>query len=401
MSSLRIFVPAAEGSRIQWARLDEDNRITSQGSELQLVASDNDGDVELILAAERVLLIPATISAEQRARLSDDNLPWLAEPFLAQEVERVHIVKGDPVDHGRLPLCAVEHAWLAGIIARLAEKQIKPTRIVPEILLSNWTEGHWIVVLKSGGGFVRTGLLQGFLLDQAGEGMPPTVLMLALKKGASPEEIQVYCEDGVSPPNCKRWAVLLDVPVHLRGIWNWTEPIPEDSLDLARGAYSPPGRGRNLLRRLKPTLWLAAGIVALNIAALLVITGLGVMEKSRLNVEIEAQLRSAFPQTTVILDPMLQMHQNVDRLSRNAGMTTRSDFLPLLATVSATLGKEISGRIETLRYESGTLVLELSAPDAAWQAKLKADVAAAGLLAKWENLPASGNLARIRLSISS
>lgn len=401
MSSLRIFVPSAEGSRMQWARFDDDQRIIAEGGESQLVASDKDDAIELIVPAERVLLIPATISAEQRDRLSDDKLSWLAEPYLVQEIETVHVVRGRLSEDGRLPLCAVEHAWLSAIIARLAVKQIQPARIVPEIFLSEWQEGHWVLVLKSAGGFVRTGLAQGFILDRFDDHLPSAVLMLALRNAVTPEEILVYCEEGVRSPDCRHWADLLGVPVRYQGLWQWSAPIPDASIDLARGAYSAPSGGRKLLSRLKPTLWLVAGILALNLGAMLTITALGVLEKGRLNAQIEAQLRSAFPQTTVILDPMLQMRQNLERLSRNAGLPTRGDFLPMLGAIGATLGKEASGRVESLSYEAGSLSLELSLPDQALLAKLKNETVKAGLRTHWEELPANGNSLRVRLRVSS
>lgn len=399
MSILRIYVSATEGKPIQWARLTGSGQIVSRGHEAQLALHEDDTDVELIVPAEQVLFITPPLSSKQRARLTENNLSWLAEPFLAQEVERVHVVSGTPLDEHCLPLCVIEHAWLAGIITRLGEKQLRPTRIVAESQLNDWTEGIWNICLKAGGGFARTGLAQGFLLDQTGNDQPPQVLRLAIKESA-PAAIDLYWEESCMAPDKSLWQELLGVPVRLKGVWQWTDPIPDTCIDLACGPHSPSGHGQNLLRRLKPLLWLAAGIMAINLGGLLLSNGLGYREKTRLNGEIEEQLRKVFPQTTAILDPVRQMRQNLERLRQDTGAPSGNDFLPLLESASTALSK-VSGNIHALQYESGSLIVELSTIDAARLARLQEEINSAGLRASKDTPAGNPGMVRIRVSRSS
>lgn len=397
MSILRILAPSAEGARLQWVRCGDSGQLLAQGGEAQLQAVDSDHEIELILAAERVLPIPVEVSPEQLSRLSEENLPWLAEPFLSQDIERLHIVRG-PYDKvaGLLTLLAVEHAWLSALLHRLGEKQLRPTRILAENHLIPWQKGQWTLLLKSGGGFMRTGEQSGLILDQ---GQPlPVVLRLALKTGPAPEEIRIYRED-VACPDIPYWSQELGLPVHDAGSWTWQDASPGTAApDLARGPYAPPGRTRDLLRRLRLSLTLLAGVIALALFGHLIASLFGFLETSRLNAAIEGQLRTAFPRTQVILDPVRQMQQNVEQLRQNTGEATSADFLPLLAKTSTLVGKDLSGRVEHIRYEPRVLTLEVVLPDAASLDKLKREMSA--LAVKWENLPASGSAVRIRMSIA-
>lgn len=401
MSTLRIFAPAAEGGRLRWARLDDEHGTLAPGGEADLALIEGDSAVELILPAARVQLIPAEVSKEQRSRLSDENLPWLAEPYLVQEVERLHIVRGHLAENGRLTLCVVERAWLDSILRRLAGSRIRPNRIVPEILLTDWRPGDWVVVLKPDGGFVRTGEQQGYTLDAVSGGGVPTVLTLALKNAALAGQLRVYWADTPTAPDCSAWTSALGVPVQMLGSWSGLAPLPATLIDLASGPYAPPGQGSHLRRRLRPTFWLAAAVVLLNLGGMALGSALGFAEKARVNGEIEALLRKTFPQTTTILDPLQQMRQGVDRLSRETGVSTRSDFIPLLGASSAALGAELAGRLQTLSYESGTLLIEVTVPDAASIEKLKTNFAQAGLTAKIDTVPSGPGSLRVRVSISA
>lgn len=76
-----------------------------------------------------------------------------------------------------------------------------------------------------------------------------------------------------------------------------------------------------------------------------------------LNAELTARVKAAFPETTVLLDPSLQMRTGLERLRAAAGELHANDYLVLSASLSRALGPIPSDAIATLDYRDGTLAV--------------------------------------------
>lgn len=364
MNRLRILAPSGDEQPLRWARLPGKAGETARGDEGNLALAEGDDGVDLVLPAERVSLLSVSLSAEQRTRLSDANLPWLVEPGLVQEVERMHLVRGELDKDGFLPVFAVDRSWLEKLLARLAERQIRPDRILAESLLVDWRDNEWSVVLKPQGGFVRTGREGGFLLDSLNGGGVPAMLAMAARSGAPAGGIRVFGTEGGPKPDLLAWSAATGVRCDDAGPWAWTAELPAPVTELARGDFSPPGRGRHLWRRLRIAFGLVAAIVAINLLGLGAKTVMALQEKKRLQAEIEASLLRSFPETSAVLDPVLQMQQGVQRLAQQRGVATAQDFLPLLGGTGPLIDRQLAARVEEMNYLAGR-GLDLLWPDQA------------------------------------
>ncbi len=397
MSTLRIIAAAGEGAPLRWLRL-AGGEVSGRGEEHDLAWQEGDDHVELILPAERVALIQVPVSAEQQARLSDDNLPWLVEANVVQDAERLHLVRGDLRADGLLTVAAVDRAWLQGVCARLAARSLRPRRIVSEAFVGAWREGEWTVVLRADGGWLRLGRQSAFALDRTTGGETPATLQLALDKNPHPERMVVFGDEGV---DCAPWSASLGVPVQESGKRDWSAAIGDGAIDLARGPFAPPGRGGHWWQRLRPSAWLLAGVLAVNGIGWAAYGMIGAFERTRLQGEINAELLRAFPETKVVLDPLLQMRQGVDRLARGSGAATPGDLLPLLGRVAEAGGARLAGRTHAIQYEPGKLALEVGLPDQGAVEALRAALQAAAINARFEPLPASPAApVRIRVSVT-
>ncbi|WP_048247322.1 type II secretion system protein GspL, partial [Burkholderia cepacia] len=76
-----------------------------------------------------------------------------------------------------------------------------------------------------------------------------------------------------------------------------------------------------------------------------------------LNAQLTASVKAAFPDTTVMLDPPMQMRTGLERLRTAAGELRANDYLVLSASLSRALGPIPSDAIATLDYRDGALAV--------------------------------------------
>lgn len=114
---------------------------------------------------------------------------------------------------------------------------------------------------------------------------------------------------------------------------------------LLNGALAPPRASRRLLDQWRWPLRLLAGLALFACTLLLLDWGRLNWQARNYRQDIEAQYRQAFPQGALV-DPVLQMQRQVDRLRQDAGQLASTDLLTLLAPLG-----EIDGELETRRLD--------------------------------------------------
>ncbi|WP_459618325.1 type II secretion system protein GspL [Bordetella sp. 2513F-2] len=143
-----------------------------------------------------------------------------------------------------------------------------------------------------------------------------------------------------------------DAPPQERDAARWHAPLPGWTLELPRLAPTHVSPWRPALR------WSA-------IAALLWIAGLNLYagqlrgEAEALRARMQADVRDAFPDIPVVLDPMRQAQQGYEALLAQRGGTSGGDFF-LLARAAAQVLPFAADAVETLHYRDQTLTLQLA-----------------------------------------
>lgn len=397
MSTLRILAAANESASLRWVRLGGNE--PGSGTPGDLARQNEDTLIELIIPAERTSLIPVKLAPDQIARLSDSNLQWLVEPLVSQELEQLHLVRGEVSHDGILTVFAVDRNWLQTTIASLSERQLQPDRLLLEILLVEWQPQTWTLVLKPEGGFVRTGEQSALILDRHSKDAPPMVLQMAAREPALPTEIRVLQASDTSSNDVSHWSKLLGIPVLAGGQTDWRSAQPKKTIDLAKGAFSPRGQVRNFAARLKLAAWLLGSIIAINVLGSGIKTALNQQEKAQLENAIEGVLRKAVPSTTAILDPVLQMRKNLELLSKSTGTASSNDFLPLVEKLKTILGPQLAGKLEALSFVAEQS-LEFTIGDPVLAQQAGESLKAAGFTPQIETI-ASSKSVRIRVKLSS
>jgi general secretion pathway protein L len=131
-------------------------------------------------------------------------------------------------------------------------------------------------------------------------------------------------------------------------------------IDLLQGAYSRREEWGRLLRPWKAT-------AALLLAGLLVGgsgAGLGyyrlTQQQAQLQGDIEALYRKTFPTARRIVNPRLQMEQELKKLQRRAGGTS-ADFLGMFAETASVVRSAQGISVQGASYRDGRLDLDLQA----------------------------------------
>jgi general secretion pathway protein L len=123
-------------------------------------------------------------------------------------------------------------------------------------------------------------------------------------------------------------------------------------------------------------------------------------EDRRLQAEIEQVYKQTFPNATRIVNPRVQMEQELLSLREaSASGDSRAAFMPLLEAGVRAIQDHASVNIETLGYMSGRLELSLRARELQALEAIKQAVESEALAAEIESAETSGATVSGRLSI--
>ncbi|MDD5471215.1 MAG: type II secretion system protein GspL, partial [Sideroxydans sp.] len=124
-------------------------------------------------------------------------------------------------------------------------------------------------------------------------------------------------------------------------------------------------------------------------------------EKHQLASAMTDTFRETFGADAVVVDAPLQMRRNVSRLRHAAGVEDDADFLPLLEKFSVAT-QDIPGRtVNTLRYETGKLDIEMRLSGSSPLDLLHQRLAEAGLSVQVTDTQVAGDALSIQLRVSA
>lgn len=351
---LRILLTEAiptEDTPLDWWLL-EAGSVLAQGqnvlAEMPVAAA-----CEAVAPAATVLLTQVKLPV-QKGEKARRLLPFALEDQLANDADTNHFALGAPLADGMVAVGVVDKNWLRAVVALLAARHLQ--HIYPETLLLPLTDNSWSVAWSGQQGVLRTGEYAGQGLESDG-GIPQA--LSALLKNAPPAQLCCY---GTLP------AWINELGIALRYHDNW-QAAPAAPLDLLQGEFTQRPLHWTGWTKLLPLLWLVGAMITLQLIG----TGLDVWrlkrEQRQLQNQMEAHFRAAFPEATVIIDPVLQMERQRVTLRRAAGIADSHDFLVLLGKLTPLLGTH---KPQKIGYENQTLQLEIALTNAADIAALRA-----------------------------
>lgn len=402
MQTLLLRLRTHDDEAQEWAVLEADGTVLSlQRGGLAELAPQAAGRRLCVLApAEDVLVTQARIPSRSTRQLLK-ALPYALEDELAQDIDELHFAAGQR--QGELtPVAVVDRGLLRSWLDRLRAAGLRPQTLLPELLSLPLEADAWAVLVEGDRALVRTGPLAGFATstDLLADLLPPS--LDGLDEAEHPRVVHLWTVEGGGAPNLEGLAI----PVE-------RETVPASGLTLlARG--HPGARGLNLLqgefspredlsRNLRP--WYA--VAGLALAVVLVAFLLRSVElfqldraQNELNQAIDQLYRTTFPDARRIVDPRVQMEQQL-RTLRGGQSQAASPFLTLLDEVSAQLAAQTQIQIRSLSFRSGRLDLTLAGPSPQALDTLRQRLAERpGLQAELQSVTTEGDLASGQLRVS-
>ncbi len=372
---------AESGAPIAWARLDRSGQVIARG---RAAPSSLPAGLpcQAVLAAERMLWLRQAMPGGRPLR--GTALVYALEDRLIDEPEAMLAMAGRTGADGTAMVAVVERAWLNATLATLGEH--RPGALLPEPMLLSATPDVWRLAwtdrpcLATGQGAVRLDRDETAALAWVG---------LALEQAQPrPGRLEVLGTNDQPLLDVERWSDALGIEVSRAADYDWATAAWQVSqaggeIDLLRGDWARTTRRAIEWRPWRPAIRLAVALLALNLIGYLGMQGWQVWQARQLREANRAVFMTAFPDSKVVVDPLLQMRRKVEELRHRAGESTPTDFLPMLARAGTALPAELQEQVGEIRHEAGRLILILPAAGLegiAWAAAgLRADRRAAAV----------------------
>ncbi|MFK7962626.1 MAG: type II secretion system protein GspL [Burkholderiaceae bacterium] len=357
-------------------------------SRLSLDALPSARQATLIFDARDVTLIHIKLPPLSAAKLRQ-ALPNAIEDRLLQDPQTCLFALGPTVrEDGARLVAVIDRSWLDFVVGAFERRGTRVVRAIPAQLATEFDADTASVVCVQNGLALRTAQNDG-LGWAAGEGsadraeslnsalatvlVPPgqaaeesaeagqgadiaAELGQARPVGLPAKQLLVHVEDDSWHVAVTDVAERLNLPLEIAPL-----PLPETSpIDLLAGRQGS-SVGRKLAdidwRAWRFPAWLAMGCLAVFLIGLNLHWGKLSAERTELRADMEKRFRETFPQTTAVVDPVLQMEREVARMRAGAGQTGPSDFLPLMTRFAQALGPKATDSLESLEYRDGRLVV--------------------------------------------
>jgi general secretion pathway protein L len=317
-----------------------------------LAAIEDVKSATLILDARDVTLLRITLPNLTGTKLAK-ALPNAVEDMLLQDVNSCALVIGPKfADSSDSMVGVVDKAWLDLTVSALERQGIKIASVVPAQLALPLPPGDetagtsWAVACYQNGIAIRTDRFAGFGWgagddpDFKHEALSSALLAARQSTGANSPDIAAYIEnDDWQAPAIK---VLEQAKLKAT-----ISSLPIPNVDASTIDFIDERSGTRGGRFLGTFDWRAWRVPAFTLLAALACFLIGLnlhwgqlaQEKVRLKADAEKRFLQAFPNTQVVVDPLLQMQRNVANLRAQAGQTGPEDFIPLIAKLSGALAQ--------------------------------------------------------------
>ncbi|MFK3739496.1 type II secretion system protein GspL [Massilia sp. TN1-12] len=312
--------------------------------------------VVLILAAADVSLLAVQAPPLTGARLKA-ALPALVEEHILGDPDDAVLVAAPEQPDGTRPIAVADRDWLEGLVRSLLVQGARSVAAVPAQLCLPLLPGSVSAAVSGAELTLRQGLFQGFGL--ALDANPAAVLQTARAfSGDAP--LALYVPRG----EVGEYAALAQeagpgITIEADDWAHWIAGSKSTALDLVSGlgAAGVPARD---WRRWRWPIRLALLAIAINLVGLNLDWLRLRREADTVRQSMNTTFRSVYPRETAILDPVLQMRQNIARARANTGETSPDEFTYLASAFGE--AARASGRqpgIASMEYRERALIVKV------------------------------------------
>jgi general secretion pathway protein L len=283
--------------------------------------------IVLLLAGADVNLLQVQAPPLSGARLKA-ALPGLVEEhILGDPLDSVLVAAPEQPD-GTRPIAVVERDWLEAIVRALLAQGARAVAAIPAQLCLPLQPGSISAAIEGGELTLRQGLFQGFGL--ALEANPEVVLQTARAFSGDAPLVLYVPRAQLGEYQALVQEAVPGVMVETDDWAHWIAGSKSTALDLVSGLGAAGTQPRDW-RRWRWPIRLAALAVAVNLIGLNLDWLRLKREADTVRQSMTQTFRQVYPRETAILDPVLQMRQNIARARASTGEVAPDEFTYLAA----------------------------------------------------------------------
>lgn len=341
-----------------------------------------------------VAAVDAPRMPEAKLRLA---LPNLLEERLLSDPADCHFAFSPQARSGtvttiasapKLPVAVIDRGLLTSALDALSEAGYRPRAAYSEIyVVPAPAAGVLSVRLDRGRGIARSGKHDGFAFEFDGASVPAPLLLAVLQLGI--KRVQAYGRDaGKLVQFAEQLGVAVDASQRELDL-----AATDTAVNLLQGAFAPGGLLGSLSLPKLTTAKLKVPLIWSGVAAATFVVGMNAYwlkleaEAKAIRMQMETAFRSAFPEATAVVDPVLQTQRQLGALRARAGIASADDFSVLNAQAAQLLSLAPIGSVAGIEYREGALRVKFkpgTADNPALQNTLRAQAIQIGLNLRFE-----------------
>ena len=398
-NTLLIRLGQVEDGICEWLPLDDAGKPVGRvrSGDLSAAAAEVNGlRVVVLVPGIDCLLTQATIPGRNRQKILR-AVPYALEDQLIEDVENLHFSLGPALAGKGYPVVVIDSRRIDAILDACRNAGLDVYQLIPDLLAVPCPGDGVCVVIDGDRALVRTGPYSGFVVETENLGVLLTSQPPAEDSPARPVFIQMPA--GGVLPTLGEVADGAEI-THYEGpvLMLLSQGLDGSFIDLLQGSYS---RNQELGKLWRP--WRAtAALLLTGILLSIIVTGIDYFrlssEQDELNARMRAVFMQSFPDTRRVVDPRVQMQQQLEQLQRQAGSGAR--FLMLLARSADVLRTAKDIEISGASYRAGRLDVDLTAANLQVLDQLKQSLSAHGLVVEIQSAAAdAGQRVKSRLRI--
>jgi general secretion pathway protein L len=414
--TLLLRLPAPGQEETEWLTIDDtgESETTRQRGSLTLAAAvSRTGKVVALAPATQILLTEPELPPGSGVKLAR-AVPFALEELLTEDIDQMIFAIGRRRPSGGTPVAAVSRAVLQGWVSDLKAAGLEPLAMYPDISLMPENPSQTVLWLEQG----RLAVRRPRALPFAVELSPVSEALVVAGVIADPL-------DTTSEPKVPESVVLYVTREDWARVQNEFEPLTErfeslkvqllvdgplpwlartlrtaDAVNLLQGEFTRATDFGARWRRWRTPAALAAGLLAVHVAAQALQIRQAKHEASALDGQIASIFSTAMP-GEAMQDPRRQMQSRLDRI-RKSGAGPEY-FLRTLKVLGDAMAVTPKTNIDALSYREGSLDMKVSAPSLAALSQLSQFIGKQGMTAEIQSsTPVAGGVeAHIQLHSSA
>jgi len=363
----------------RWLRLGDDG--TPEGGvhagSLVNAAGESGGlRVTVLVPGTECLLSRVNIPGRNRQKLLR-AVPFALEEQLSDEVENLHFAVGKSMADGALPVVVISRNYMQGLMDAVTEAGLDVQQVISELQAIPVADNEVTVLLDDEIALVRSGPFSGYVADSENLGL---LLAAAPREEEAPLPLlRLLLREHSQLPSTDAYAAETQVQQFTGDpLGIFAQGLDANAINLLQGSFSRTGEWLRMLRPWRAT----AALLLAGLVVSTVVMGIDYVrlnsESDRLRAEIEDTFRKALPGVTRIVNPRVQMQQQLDK-ARN-GLGAGSGFLGLLARSGAVF-KDVQGvEVQGVTFRAGRLDVDLAVSNLQLLDELKQKLSQGGKL---------------------